>query len=105
MRIRALLCAAAAALALVVSGSGPAVAGPGRDPAPTRYLGMFREEDPTAIAADVAATYGVTPASVMCFDSWASGRPFPVTQARELWRHGIMPHYTWEPWNTALGPN
>jgi hypothetical protein len=104
MRMRTLLCAAAAAVALVVSGTGTAAAA-GRDTPPTRYLGMFREEDPTTIAANVRSLYGVTPASVMWFDSWGSGRPFPVTEAKTLWRHGIMPHYTWEPWDTALGPN
>ena len=105
MRRRTLLSAAAATGALVVSGAGPAAAAPGRDPGPTRYLGLFQEKDPTATATDVRAAYGVTPASVMWFDSWASGRPFPVEQARTLWRHGIMPHYTWEPWDTTLGPN
>ncbi len=70
----------------------------------TRYLGMFRDGDPTAIATDARSLYGVTPASVMWFDSWATGRAFPVNEARMLWRRGIMPHYTWEPWNTALGP-
>jgi hypothetical protein len=65
---------------------------------------MFREEDPAAIPGDVKSLYGVTPASVMWFDSWASGQAFPVDAAKTLWRHGIMPHYTWEPWNTALSP-
>ncbi|WP_213005970.1 glycoside hydrolase family 26 protein [Paractinoplanes toevensis] len=66
---------------------------------------MFREGSPTTIATDVENLYDVTPASVMWFDSWASGLAFPVHEAKELWRHGVMPHYTWEPWNTALGPN
>ncbi|WP_327000888.1 glycoside hydrolase family 26 protein [Dactylosporangium sp. NBC_01737] len=110
MRMRTLLCAVVAAVALVVSGAAvadaaPAAAGAGRDASPTRYLGMFREEDPTAVAASVRSLYGVTPASVMWFDSWASGRAFPVDEARMLWRRGIMPHYTWEPWDTALGPD
>jgi hypothetical protein len=102
MRMRTLLCAAVTAVALVMSGGAAAAAG---RPAPTRYLGMFRDGDPTSTATDVRKLYGVTPASVMWFDSWASGRPFPVDEARTLWRHGIMPHYTWEPWDTALGPN
>ncbi|WP_433220934.1 glycoside hydrolase family 26 protein [Dactylosporangium sp. CS-047395] len=100
MRRRALLGAAAAGLVVAGLGSGPAEAHGGP---PTRFLGMFRDGDPTAIAADVKHLYGVTPASVMWFDSWASGRPFPVAEARALWRQGIMPHYTWEPWDTALG--
>ncbi|WP_083971527.1 glycoside hydrolase family 26 protein [Actinoplanes awajinensis] len=93
--------AAAAAVAVVVTEAGAAAAG--REV--TRYTGVFRDGDPAAVAADVTAMYGVTPASVMWFDSWASGRPFPVQQARQLWRRGIMPHYTWEPWDTTLGAN
>ncbi|MEU4164960.1 glycosyl hydrolase [Actinoplanes sp. NPDC026670] len=100
MRRRTLLGAATAATALVVSDTGGASAGRKT----TRYLGAFRDGDPTAIAADVKKLYGTVPASVMWFDSWASGRAFPVDEARTLWRHGVMPHYTWEPWNTALGP-
>jgi hypothetical protein len=99
MRRRALLGTAAAAALALADGTG-AQAAP-----PTRYLGMFREEDPTAIATSVKSLYGVLPASVMWFDSWASGRAFPVNEARMLWRRGVMPHYTWEPWNTALGAN
>ncbi|GAB2627695.1 hypothetical protein Aab01nite_81320 [Paractinoplanes abujensis] len=105
MRRRSLLTVAAAAGALVVSEAAGASAAPVRGPVATRYLGVFQEKDPTATAADVSRQYGVTPASVMWFDSWASGRAFPVTEARQLWRRGIMPHYTWEPWNTALGVN
>lgn len=112
MRRRTLLSTAAATVALAVSEAGPAeartssaAARAGGDASPTRYLGVFREADPTTIAADVKRLYGVTPASVMWFDSWASGLAFPVDQAKMLWRRGVMPHYTWEPWNTALGPN
>ncbi|GGN11358.1 hypothetical protein FHR83_003434 [Actinoplanes campanulatus] len=106
MRRRALLGTAAAAVALATSdAAGPAAAAARKDRVPIRYLGMFRQEDPAAIAASVKNLYGATPASVMWFDSWASGRAFPLDEARMLWRRGIMPHYTWEPWNTALGPN
>src|SRR3954453_20280008 len=112
MRRRTLLGATAAAVTVALSDAGTATAhapsaaaGAGRHGPPTRYLGVFREEDPTAIAADVRSLYGVTPASVMWFDNWASGHAFPVNEAKALWRRGIMPHYTWEPWNTALGPN
>ncbi|GAA0553808.1 hypothetical protein GCM10010172_40480 [Paractinoplanes ferrugineus] len=112
MRIRTLLSAAVTAVALVVAGAGvadaatgPGPAGADRAGAPTRYLGMFRDGEPATVATEVKTLYDVTPASVMWFDSWASGKPFPVDQARTLWRQGIMPHYTWEPWNTALGPN
>jgi hypothetical protein len=104
MRRRSLLTAAAAAGALVVSDAAGASATPGRGAAAARYLGVFQEKDPTATAADVKPRYGVVPASVMWFDSWATGRAFPVAEARQLWRHGIMPHYTWEPWDTTLGP-
>ncbi|UQU66901.1 hypothetical protein COUCH_11780 [Couchioplanes caeruleus] len=104
MRRRTLLGAAVTAGALVATPSAAVAATTGRSGSSTRYLGVFRDGDPATIAADVRSQYGVTPASVMWFDSWASGRPFPVDEARLLWRHGIMPHYTWEPWNTALGP-
>src|SRR5512135_2865230 len=72
---------------------------------PTRYLGVFRETNPTAIASSFKRDFSITPGSVMWFDSWGSGRPFPVSEAKALWKLGILPHYTWEPWNTALGAN
>ncbi len=100
MRRREVLTAAMAAAALVIADPDAAGAAPRR----SRFLGMFREEDPAAIPGDVRNLYGVTPASVMWFDSWASGQPFPVDAAKALWRRGIMPNYTWEPWNTALAP-
>ena len=112
MRRRTLLGAATAAVTLALSDAGTAGAqasagatGAGRDASRTRYLGMFRDGDLTAVAADVESLYDVIPASVMWFDSWATGLAFPVREATMLWRRGIMPHYTWEPWNTALGPN
>jgi hypothetical protein len=110
MRRRTLLGTAASAVAVVMSdaaGAQAASAGAAacKDGSPTRYLGAFRGEAPTAIATDVEHLYGVTPASVMWFDSFASGLAFPVSEAKALWRRGIMPHYTWEPWNTKLGPN
>jgi hypothetical protein len=105
MRRRTLLSTAATTVALVVSEAEAASANAASGSSPTRYLGIFREQDPTAIAEDAARLYGATPASVMWFDSWTSGRAFPVAEAKQLWRRGIMPHYTWEPWNTALGPN
>lgn len=105
MRRRTLLGAGAATVALVMTEAGAAdAADTGRKASLTRYLGVFRDGNPTAIASEVDDLYGVTPASVMWFDSWGSGRPFPVEQARALWRRGIMPHYTWEPWNVSLGP-
>ncbi|MBU2663865.1 hypothetical protein KOI35_10230 [Actinoplanes bogorensis] len=98
MKRRGFLYAASATIASVAGFAGPADAAPR-----TRYLGMFREQDAGTVAADVHRLYGVTPASVMWFDAWGTGRPFPVGTAREMWRQGIMPHYTWEPWDTALG--
>jgi hypothetical protein len=103
MRRREVLYSAMAAAALVLGDADAAGAAPTVGPR-TRFLGMFREEDPAAIPDDVSQLYGVTPASVMWFDSWASGRPFPADAAKALWRRGIMPNYTWEPWNTALAP-
>jgi hypothetical protein len=106
MRLRKLFGAMAAAVAvLTVAAVAPAVAAPAvAAPASTRHLGLFREEPATSTAANAKLLYGVTPSSVMWFDAWGSGRPFPVDAARALWQQGIMPHYTWEPWDTALGP-
>ncbi|HET9658415.1 MAG TPA: cellulose binding domain-containing protein [Kineosporiaceae bacterium] len=98
--------AAVAALALLLgvralSTSSPASAAD----ATTKYFGVFREGAPTQTASAASSAYGVTPASVMWFDSWATGKAFPVSEAKALWSRGIMPHYTWEPWDTALGAN
>ena len=71
----------------------------------TKYLGIFREATPTTIASGTVSRYGVTPASVMWFDAWATGNAFNVTEAKALWKQGIMTHFTWEPWNTNLGVN
>ncbi|MEN3615997.1 cellulose binding domain-containing protein [Plantactinospora sp. ZYX-F-223] len=68
----------------------------------TKYLGIFRESSPTDIAAGTVSRYSVTPASVQWFDSWATGNAFDSAAARALWNQGIVPHFTWEPWNTAL---
>jgi beta-mannanase len=68
----------------------------------TKYLGIFREGAPTATADGVMSSYGVTPASVQWFDSWATGNAFDSASAKALWARGIVPHFTWEPWNTAL---
>jgi beta-mannanase len=69
----------------------------------TKYFGVFREASPTAIASAETAQNGVKPASVMWFDSWATGNAFPVSEAKALWSQGVVPHYTWEPWDAALG--
>jgi beta-mannanase len=71
--------------------------------ASTKYFAVFREAAPTQIASSTSASFGVTPASVFWFDAWATGNPFPVAEAKALWSQGIMPHFTWEPWNTSLG--
>lgn len=71
--------------------------------ASTKYFGVFRETNPTAIASGTVSRYGVTPASVMWFDSWATGNAFNVSEAKALWSQGIMTDFTWEPWNTGLG--
>ncbi|MDQ1295445.1 MAG: hypothetical protein QG608_3330 [Actinomycetota bacterium] len=87
---------AGAALTLPASGATTATSA-------TKYFAVFREASPTAIASAATAQDGVKPASVMWFDNWASGRAFPVSEAKSLWNQGIMPHYTWEPWDTSLG--
>jgi beta-mannanase len=70
--------------------------------ATTQYLGVFRETSPTEVPAGTVSRYGVTPASVMWFDSWATGNAFNAAGARTLWNQGIMTQFTWEPWNTGL---
>jgi glycosyl hydrolase family 26 len=71
----------------------------------TKYLGVFRETTPTEIASGTTSTYGVTPASVVWFDAWSTGKSFPISEAKALWSRGIVPNFTWEPWNPALGLN
>lgn len=66
------------------------------------YVGVFRETSPLTAADGFTADIGVTPASVQWFDAWGNRRAFPVDQARALWDRGIMPHWTWEPWDTSL---
>jgi beta-mannanase len=68
----------------------------------TKYLGVFRQTSPSEIPSGTASRYGVTPASVLWFDSWATGNAFNAAEARTLWNQGVMMHFTWEPWNTAL---
>jgi Glycosyl hydrolase family 26 len=100
---RRLLPAAFLATAGMLVGAGltaPA-AGAAADPA-TKYLGIFREESPTQMAAGTVSRYGVTPASVMRFDSWATGNAFNTAEAKALWNQGVVSHFTWEPWNPAL---
>jgi len=70
--------------------------------AATKYFGVFRETSSAAVPAGTVTRYGVNPASVMWFDSWASGNAFNVADAKTLWSQGIMPNFTWEPWNTTL---
>ena len=71
----------------------------------TKYLGVFRETTPTQIASGTTSTYGVTPASVVWFDAWSTGRAFATSEAKALWSKGIVPIFTWEPWNPALALN
>ena len=94
LAVAGLLCGA-----VMVTGAGTASAAD----TSTRYFGVFREASPTQIASSAATAFGVTPASVMWFDSWAADNAFPVAEARALWSRGIMPHFTWEPWNASLG--
>jgi Cellulose binding domain/Glycosyl hydrolase family 26 len=100
-RVAAALIAAAAVVAALGPGSVSQASAAGS----TRYLGIFREATPTQIASATSSTYGVTPASVMWFNAWATGAAFPVAEAKALWSQGILPHFTWEPWNTSLGVN
>jgi hypothetical protein len=100
-RSAAALAAAAAAIGLgaALGGAAPATAAN----ASTKYLTIFRETTPSAIASGTVSKYGVTPASVLWFDNWASGNAFNTSEAKAVWAMGIMPHFTWEPWNPSLG--
>jgi len=83
------------------SDRSPALSAAAAD-ASTKYLGVFRQTSPTDIGPGTVSRYGVTPASVQWFDSWATGNAFNTADARTLWNQGVMMHYTWEPWNPAL---
>jgi beta-mannanase len=100
-RVRTAAILAAAGLligaALAVTSLGASAAD-----ASTKYLGIFRQTSPTEIPTGTASRYGVTPASALWFDSWATGNAFDVASAKALWNQGVMMHFTWEPWNTSL---
>ncbi|MCA2211800.1 cellulose binding domain-containing protein [Jidongwangia harbinensis] len=98
---RCMIAAATLLLGAVVVGTASSSSAAAADPS-TKYLGIFRESSPTDVPAGTAGRYGVTPASVQWFDSWATGNAFNSAAARTLWSQGIVPHFTWEPWNTAL---
>lgn len=103
-RHRGLLALATAAVGIgaVVVAASPGTAASSASDGGT-FIGVFRETAPlTAVADGLAADTGITPASVMWFDAWSNERAFPVQQARDLWARGIMPHWTWEPWDPAL---
>lgn len=87
---------------LLCAGLITTASGAGAADTSTKYLGIFRETSPTEVAQGTVSRYGVTPASVQWFDSWATGNPFNAAAAGSLWNQGIVPHFTWEPWNTAL---
>lgn len=93
-----LLCAA---LTVPTAGTASAEASAGRADT-TKYLGVFRQTSPAEIPSGTESRYGATPASVLWFDSWATGNAFDAAGARDLWEQGVMMHYTWEPWNTEL---
>jgi beta-mannanase len=100
-RLRTATIFSAAGLLLCAALTIPALGAAAAD-ASTKYLGIFRQTSPTEIASGTVSRYGVTPASVLWFDSWATGNAFNAAEARALWNQGLMMHYTWEPWNTAL---
>jgi len=101
-RRRRSLIALAAALGLGLTTALPGAAAPSAPDGGT-FLGVFRELTPyTAVADEFRADTGITPASVQSFEAFALDRPFPTQQARDLWDRGILLHWTWEPWSTAL---
>jgi beta-mannanase len=100
-RLRTATTLAAAAALLFAAVTVPAMSASAAD-ASTKYLGIFQQSSPTQIPSTTVSRYGVTPASVLWFDSWATGNAFNANDAKTLWNRGIMLHYTWEPWNTSL---
>lgn len=94
-----LLCAA---LTFTTLGTASAGAATQSADTTTKYLGIFRETSPSEIPSGTADRYGVTPASALWFDSWATGNAFDAAGAKALWNQGVMPQFTWEPWNTSL---
>lgn len=97
--------AAALTAAGIVTGAPAAVAATGGPlSVQLRFTGLFREvADQATVPAAARRDYGATPASVMWFDNFGSGNPFPVTVAQRLWTQGVMAHYTWEPWYPEFG--
>ena len=98
-RLRTTSIFTAAGLLLCAALTIPALGAAAAD-ASTKYLGVFRQTSPTEIPSGTVSRYGVRPASVLWFDSWATGNAFNAAEARSLWNQGVMTHYTWEPWNT-----
>lgn len=94
-----LLCAA---LSIPTLGTASADTSAKSADAATKYLGVFRQTSPSEIPSGTVSRYGVTPASVQWFDSWATGSAFNAAEAKALWNQGVMMQFTWEPWNTAL---
>src|SRR4051794_14009806 len=101
VRLRTAGIFAAAGLLLCATLTIPVLSASAAD-ASTKYLGIFRETSPTEVPSGTVSRYGVAPASAMWFESWATGNSFNAAAARALWNQGVMTHYTWEPWNTAL---
>lgn len=97
----ALVTAAVGVGAIVVAASPGTAASSAADGG--TFIGVFREVTPlTAVADGLEADTGISPASVLWFEAWSNERAFPVQQARDLWERGIMPHWTWEPWDPEL---
>src|SRR3954468_20584103 len=101
-RLRSAIVFAAAGLLLAATLTTLTVPDAAAADTSTKYLGVFRETSPTEVPAGTVSRYGVTPASVLWFDSWATGRAFDTAAAKSLWNQGIMAHFTWEPWDTGL---
>ena len=87
-RLRTATIFATAGLLLCAALTVPIVGAAAAD-ASTKYFGVFRETNPTAIASGTVSRYGITPASVMWFDSWATGSSFNAAEARALWSQRI----------------
>ena len=82
VRLRTASILTAAGLLLGAALTIPTVGAAAAD-ASTKYLGVFRQTSPTEIPSGTVSRYGVTPASVQWFDSWATGNAFNAAAGQD----------------------
>ena len=67
------------------------------------YWGAFEPKAPRDLrhVLSLLRRVGRPPAVLMWFQKWYGQRDFPVEGARWLFRHGMVPMMTWEPWRPS----